>query len=96
MCPYGDSEAQNAPLFLNPTAHASYGILKRLYAKPAEPQPTIRRSRNKPTQPSERNRQIRGRYQAGETLMQLATAYGVSYQRIHQIVRSQPKAQTQQ
>jgi len=85
--------AQIAPLFLNPTSHPSLGILKRLYARPAEPQPTIRRSPKKPTQPSEQNLQIFARYQAGETLTQLAMAYGVSYQRIHQIVRSQLNAQ---
>ena len=93
MCPYGAFEERNAPLFLNPTAHASYGILKRLYANPPQPQPTVRRSRRKMTPPNERNLQIYARYQAGETQTQLAKAFGVTYQRIHQIVRSQqPKS----
>lgn len=33
-----------------------------------------------------RNQRILTRYEAGETLQELANAYGVSYQRIHQIV----------
>ena len=35
----------------------------------------------------ERNREIRRRYAAGETMAALAAAFGVSKQRVHQIIR---------
>jgi Mor family transcriptional regulator len=38
-----------------------------------------------------RNEQIRRRYQRGETVMRLAAAFGISEQRISQIIRGRRK-----
>jgi len=35
-----------------------------------------------------RNEQIAERYKAGETLMKIAEAFGISFQRVHQIVQN--------
>ena len=37
-----------------------------------------------------RNQELRERYAAGETLAELAEDYGISEQRIHEIVRTRP------
>jgi DNA-directed RNA polymerase specialized sigma subunit len=36
---------------------------------------------------AERDAMIRQRYEAGETMAELAKAYGISEQRVHQIIR---------
>lgn len=54
-------------------------VLKRLHALPQPPDPTLTAQ--------ERNRIIKARFDAGESQADLARAFGISYQRIHQIVR---------
>jgi len=63
-------------------AEAVYRVLDRLYdgiLLPSTLQP------NKPPKQSERNAEIRKRYAAAESLLDLANAYGLSKQRIHQV-----------
>jgi hypothetical protein len=54
-------------------------VLKRLRRLPQPPNPTLT--------VKERNRIIRARFAAGESEANLARVFGISYQRIHQIVR---------
>jgi len=63
-------------------AEAVYRVLDRLYdgiPLPSTLQP------NKTPKQSERNAEIRIRYAAGESLLDLANEYGLSKQRIHQV-----------
>ena len=58
-------------------------VVQRLYTNVTLPrQPITYKHVNK----SQRNRLIRQRYEAGETLQEIADAFGVSVQRIHQIL----------
>ena len=63
---------------------AAFHIIEMLYDSPfpTEPQNDL------PTK-AERNAEIRTRYQQGETISQLADAFGVSQQRVWQILRGQ-------
>ncbi len=69
--------AQIAPS-LNEPSGASFNILKRLYATLPRPEKALLKT--------ERNQIIRTRYAAGETLECLASEFGISFQRVHQIV----------
>ncbi|MCC6974765.1 MAG: hypothetical protein IT322_12245 [Anaerolineae bacterium] len=55
--------------------------MKRLYVASSQP--------DKPLTIAERNELIRSRYRAGETMQALATAFGISFQRVHQIIHNQ-------
>jgi len=77
MCPYGGYGAQIAPE-LNSVAGAAFNILKRLYATPLLPDKVMLKA--------ERNKIIRDQYATGKTLKQLADEFGISLQRVHQIV----------
>jgi Mor family transcriptional regulator len=75
----GDSGAQIAR-GLSRTIAAVRCLLHRLYDQPLRPdQSHITK---------ERNSQILARYAAGETQADLARAFGISYQRIHQIIEA--------
>jgi len=63
---------------LCPVAGAAFSILKRLYATPLLPDKVMLKA--------ERNKLIREQYATGETLERLAGEFGISFQRIHQIV----------
>lgn len=58
-------------------------VLKLLY--PTAPQPDKRSNLN------ERNQAIRERYAAGESLSQLARTFGISFQRVQQIIKHRRK-----
>ena len=77
LCPEGGYGAQIAPE-LNSVAGAAFSILKRLYTTPLLPDKAMLKT--------ERNKLIRERYATGETLERLAGEFGVSFQRVHQIV----------
>lgn len=62
-------------------AQAIQHILKRLYVSSAQP--------DKPLTIAARNELIRSRYRAGETMQALAAAFGISFQRVHQIIHQQ-------
>jgi Mor family transcriptional regulator len=76
--PHRAYEAQNAPT-LEPVARAVAHTLARLHAaiQPPTPSLSIR----------DRNREILARFEAGDSQADLARAFGLSYQRVHQIVR---------
>lgn len=78
LCPIGDYEAQNG-LTLEPVALAVARVLKRIHALPQPPDPTLTAR--------ERTQIIVARFEAGESQAELARVFGISYQRIHQIVR---------
>lgn len=82
MCPHGALEAQIAP-GLNPASQSAFAILRRLYA--------TQRSSTKTSDIKERNEQIVARHQAGETLMEIARVFGITYQRVHQIIAAHRK-----
>ena len=63
-------------------------VLERLYAGEPLPQKPVS---NKRSEKLPRNRNIRQRYQDGETIAELARAYNLSQQRIHQIVNFKRK-----
>ena len=71
-------EAQIAPT-LNPSSQSAFAILQRLYFAP--------NSVPKTSNIKGRNEVIVARYAAGETLMVLARAFGITFQRVHQIIR---------
>jgi len=76
-CPIGAYEAQNAPTLSQVVDAVGYLLhLLRLRYSPPNPKLTIR----------ERNKLIRARFAAGESQADLARDFGVSYQRIHQIL----------
>jgi Mor family transcriptional regulator len=56
-------------------------ILYKDQPPPTKPLP------NRVSPKQKRNEEIRARYKAGETLEQLAKEYGVSFQRIQQIIK---------
>lgn len=60
------------------------GIIRRLYFGLPLPSRLIS---DKHVSKSDRNRTIRARYEAGETLEQIARVFGISTQRVHQIVK---------
>jgi len=61
-------------------------VLTRLYAGIALPsQPLSDKHKSK----TERNAEICAKYKAGETLEKIAEAFGISLQRVHQIVQRQ-------
>lgn len=63
-------------------------ILDHLYrGRPPPDMPSPNRTRSK----HKRNEEIRARYEAGETLEQLAKVYGMSFQRIQQIAKASGK-----
>ena len=78
LCSIGDYAAQiGAPL--EPISLAVARILRRLHALSVSPDPRL--------SAQERNRIIKSRFDAGESQAELARIFGISYQRIHQIVR---------
>jgi ribosome-binding protein aMBF1 (putative translation factor) len=58
-------------------------ILEKLNSQPSPPDPTLTTR--------ERNIIIRARYAAGVSQAELARQFGISYQRVHQIVHGQRK-----
>jgi hypothetical protein len=82
LCPHRDSEPQCGS-GLDRIAVATARVLQLLYCSPTPPETTLT------TQ--ERNRRIRELYAAGETLMALAERFGISFQRVHQIVHHRRK-----
>jgi len=62
----------------NAVSSASFSILKRLYRTPPPPEKALLKT--------ERNKLIRERHAIGETLEHLASEFGISFQRVHQIV----------
>lgn len=78
LCSIGDYE----PPTDNPLESVAYAVfhtLQRLHAVPVPPDPRITAQ--------ERNHVIQARFAAGETQTALAIVFGISIQRIHQIVR---------
>jgi len=69
--------AQSAP-DSNAASDASFSILKRLYRTPLPPEKALLKT--------ERNKLICERHATGETLKHLAHEFGISFQRVHQIV----------
>ena len=65
-------------------ATAVQTILQVLYRD--QPIPTRPVPNRKPRK-HRRNEEIRSRYKAGETLEQLAAEYGISFQRVQQIIK---------
>jgi hypothetical protein len=63
---------------------AAFHIIEMLYDSPFPTEP----QNNLPTK-AERNAEIRTRYQQGEPISQLATTFGISEQRVWQILRGQ-------
>src|SRR5258706_1656897 len=82
MWSHGALEAQIAP-GLNPASQSAFAILQRLYAAPKLPAKT--------SGIKARNGLIVERRAAGEVLMEIARTFGISYQRVHQIVCSSKK-----
>jgi len=62
----------------NAVSDASFNILKRLYRTPPLPEKALLKT--------ERNKLICERHATGETLERLASEFGISFQRVHQIV----------
>ncbi len=87
LCPIGDYGAQYdpalepgiQPLSTNGVAQAVARLLRRVHAIPVPPEPLLTAR--------ERNAVILARFQAGASQAELARTFGLSYQRIHQIVR---------
>ena len=77
-CSIGDYAAQIGDPF-EPISLAVARILQRLHAIPVPPDPRLTAQ--------ERNRIIKSRFDTGESQAALARIFGISYQRIHQIVR---------
>jgi hypothetical protein len=82
FCPYRDYEAQHGD-GLSRLAEAVAYLLKLHYANLKRPDPRLT------TQ--ERNNLIRELYAQGESLQALAQRFGISFQRIHQIVHFRRK-----
>jgi len=68
---------------LNRVQLAVRHLLKLLYPTPAQP--------DKALSFAERNQAIRERHEAGESLSQLARAFGISSQRVQQIIKKRRK-----
>ena len=82
QCPIGAYGSEIAP-GLRRVVAAAGRILKRLYAVPSP--------RKSALSPRERNIIIRARYAAGGSQADLSREFGISYQRIHQIVHQRRK-----
>jgi DNA invertase Pin-like site-specific DNA recombinase len=82
LCPIGGSRAENGPALKSVNSAVSY-ILAKLNAQPAPPDPTLTTK--------ERNIIIRARYAVGVSQAELARQFGISYQRVHQIVHGRRK-----
>ena len=82
ICPIGDYGAQTVS-GLNRVQLAVAHLLKLLYPTPPQPDKALTFAR--------RNRAIRERYAAGESLSQLARAFGISSQRVQQIIKHRRK-----
>lgn len=76
LCPIGVYGAENAP-YVEKVIKATAYILSLLNSNATPPDRVLIESRN---------RTIYERYQSGETQADLAREFGVSYQRIHQII----------
>ena len=74
-------------VFTTPQRCVSY-IIGRLYRGQATPQQP---QSDKIASKDERNANIRSEYAAGSTLAELAERYGISEQRIHQIIHGKRK-----
>jgi hypothetical protein len=72
--------AQNGPAWRTINSAVKY-LLAKLNAIPAPPDPTLTIR--------ERNTIIRARHAAGVSQAELARQFGISYQRVHQIVHGQ-------
>jgi len=80
--PIGAVGSQNGPTLKSVNSAVSY-ILDRLNSHPSLPDPTLTTR--------ERNIIIRARYAAGVSQADLARQFGISYQRVHQIVHRRRK-----
>ncbi len=74
--------------FLHDLAKAAQSILTLLYRGLEAPQEPIS---NKTAKKDKRNDEIRARYAAGDTIPELAKAFSISEQRVHQIVHYKRK-----
>jgi hypothetical protein len=74
--------AQNGPAWRSVNSAVSY-ILEKLNSRPPLPDPTLTTR--------ERNIIIRARHAAGVSQAELAQQFGISYQRVHQIVHRRRK-----
>jgi len=81
-CPIGAVGAENGPALKSVNSAVAY-ILEKLNSQLAPPDPTLNTR--------ERNIIIRARYTAGVSQAELARQFGISYQRVHQIVHGKPK-----
>jgi hypothetical protein len=82
ICPIGDYGAQTVS-GLSRVQLAVCRLLKLLYPTPPQPDKILTFA--------ERNRTIRERHGAGESLSQLARAFGISAQRVQQIIKKRRK-----
>jgi Mor family transcriptional regulator len=82
ICPIGAVRAENGPVLKSVNSAVSY-ILAKLNSLPSLPDLTLTTR--------ERNIIIRARYAAGESQAELARQFGISYQRVYQIVRGRRK-----
>ena len=78
LCPIGAYEAQYAPT-LEPVARAVARVLARIRTLPQPPDPSL--------SIRDRNHIILARFEGGESQADLARAFGISYQRVHQIIQ---------
>jgi ribosome-binding protein aMBF1 (putative translation factor) len=81
LCPIGALEAQTAPGLKQMPISVS-AVLQSLYGNPSQ--------RDRPFTMARRDTIIRARHAAGVSQAELARQFGISYQRIHQIVHERP------
>jgi ribosome-binding protein aMBF1 (putative translation factor) len=74
--------AQNGPAWSSVNSAVNY-LLNKLNSIPSPPDPAL--------STRERNIIIRARYAAGVSQAELARQFGISYQRVHQIVHGKRK-----
>ncbi|WP_119072054.1 sigma factor-like helix-turn-helix DNA-binding protein [Aggregatilinea lenta] len=78
-CPIGAVGAKNAHSLSGPSSPVAK-ILAQLNSGPSKCKPALTTR--------ERNSIIRARYTAGDSQAELARQFGISYQRVHQIINS--------
>jgi hypothetical protein len=72
--------------FVSDVRTATHFFLKELYSFQTPPEKPL----SDVIEKTERNAEIRERYTQGETIPELARAYGISNARVHQILRGRP------